>query len=329
MADRAGMRTFTLASLAATPVVVGIVLASGTAAAAPAGPAGKRIARRPATTASATAARPLPAPLPKDEVLPPLPPVARDVTAIATLPSAPAPDWTSGGGAGVGTTPSTAASETLPALSPGEPSSSVAGAPASPDVVKSADKAGREVAPSGWVFQLGTGVLAPTSPFIPGLRTLGPGAAFDARLGYYAGAHVGLLVGVRGSYGHTLPGCSGCDAGYSYQLPVMLQLAAIDRTRGVYVDAGVGLGTTYGGKAGSSASYTMTSAVEAKLGLGYRFGSAGAARSATSFDLNLGVDVGAIDNVEVTTGNGKTSSASGDAPTHAVVAVSLVIHFSL
>lgn len=319
------MRLFPSASLFA----VTLMLASGTAAAAPGGATAKRVARRPATSAS-TAGRPLPAPLPKAEVLPPLPPVARDVTAITTLTSAPLPDWTSGGSAAVAAPAAQGTTESLPPLPPVDApaaagtSRDLATAPVAPG------HAAREVKPAGWVLDLGAGVLAPTSSFVPGVRTLGPGASFELALGYYATPHFGILAGIRGSYGHTLRGCSGsCGEGYSYQVPVMFQLAAQDRTRGVYAGAGIGLATTYGGKAGSSASYTMTSPVEAKLALGYRFAGAGGVRPTTTVDLNFGMDIGSIDKVEVQAADGTTASASGDTPTHVVVALSLLLHSSL
>jgi len=310
------MRIFTFASRVLAPVVLTLgALAPSASHAAPAA-ATKRVSHRV-----------LPAPLPKDEVLPPLPPVARDVTAITSITSAPLSPWTSGAGSTSGGAPASGAgSEALAPLAAGTPTTT-ASAPAHADVVSAVDVV-REVKPSGFVLQIGGGVLAPTQSFTGGMRPIGPGAATELRVGYYATPHFAILMGVRGSYGHELAGAGSSSQGYSLQAPVLFQIAAKDRTRGVYFDVGVGLGTTYGGSAGSGVTYTLTSPVEGKFGLGYRIGGAGAARSPVSLDFNIGMDVGAIDNVEIETSDG-SFSGKGDKPVHVVVACSALLHFSL
>lgn len=334
------MRTFTLASLVAAAVVVGLVtLASSSAAAAPAA-GGKRVARRSGAHATGAPPRVLPAPLPKAEALPPLPPVARDVTALTTLTSASVGDgsnaaWgpvvgpaSAGAVTSEGLTPLPAPS---PSLSPslttgGTPSALTSGArPGARETVTSSGNAARDVKPTGFVLDFGIGGLFPATAFVSGARPLGPGVSFDGRLGYYMTPHIGLVVGLRGSDGHRVPGCGGdsCD-GYSVQAPVILQFAGTDRARGVYSEVGVGLGTTYG----AGGVYKLSSPAELKLGLGYRFAGAGGARRTIALDLNLGADIGSITSAEVHTGSG-SYSGSVDGNTHLVVALSLISHFSL
>ena len=323
------MRIFTFASRALGPVVLPftltfatlVSLAPSTVHAAPAA-ATKRVSHR-------VLPAPLPAPLPKNEPLPPLPPVTRDVTAVTSITSAPLPDWTTNGtSASGGASMSGAQGEALPPLPAGDQVAPAGGARAGADVVSTVDHV-REVKPSGFVVQLGGGVLAPTQSFVAGMRTIGPGASTELRLGYYVSPHFGILLGVRGSYGHALAGAGDSSNGYSVQVPVLFQIAATDRTRGVYFDFGVGLGTTYGGTAGEGLSYTLTSRVEGKFGIGYRIGGmSSGARSPFSVDLNLGMDVGAINSVKVDTSEGSFSDTT-DQPVHVAVALSALLHFSL
>ena len=184
-----------------------------------------------------------------------------------------------------------------------------------------------ETKPSGWVFSFGSGGLFPATSFVPGAKALGPGVSFDVRLGYYPAAHIGLVVGFRGSYGHEVSGCVDSCSGYSLQVPVMLQLAAQDRTRGIYAELGVGVATTYAG-AGGGATYSLSSPAEMKVGFGYRFAGSGGARRSTTLDLNLGVDVGSITSAEVHAA-GRSYSGKVDGAMHVVLALSAIMHFSL
>jgi hypothetical protein len=318
------MRLFTLASLVVASALVGLVTFSpGLAEAAPAAPSGAvtRVAKRAAAGATAAPLRVLPAPLSRPDVLPPLPPVARDVTAITSVTSASIGDG---------------APASLPALPAAEPSGGAVGtttsaAPPARDVAQELHGEGgaHEVSPSGFVLSLGSGALVPTSTFITGLRPLGPGVAFEARLGYYPTSHLGILTGIRASYGHAISGCAGCDGGYSTQVPVMIQLAATDRTRGFYAEVGVGLATTYAGTIGGGTTYSFSSPVEGKLGFGYRVAGGRGAALATTADFNVGADVGSIDTAEVKTKTGGVLTDKSDQPAHAVIAMSLRLHFSL
>ena len=309
------MRLFELAALVVVPVVGLVVLAPSSAEAAPA-----RAAKR-ATKKSTPAA--LAAPAPKPDALPQLPPVARDVTAFTTPTPASKADASSAGPAVAGTpvTLTSGTPEGLAALPAAEPPPPVR------ETVTAKENAIAETKPSGWVLQLGSGGLFPATSFVSGGTTLGPGVSFDVRLGYYPAPHIGILAGFRGSYGHEPAGCGGSCSGYSLQAPVMVQFAAQDRTRGIYGELGVGLGTTYGGS-GGGATYSLSSPVEMKVGFGYRFAGAGGARRSTTLDLNLGTDIGSITSAELHTTDGSYSGkVSGQ--THVVVALSAIIHFSL
>ncbi|MEA2747503.1 MAG: hypothetical protein QOI41_1646 [Myxococcales bacterium] len=314
------MRLCKLASAVVVPVVCLFTLAPSIANAGAPSAGGKRVSKR---NALAPVVLPAPSASPLS-ALPPLPPVARDVTAIMTATSI--ADASNGGAvAGAPVTLTSAGPETLAPLPAGEPRAS---APPVREVVTAESNFIPEVKPTGFVMQLGTGGLVPTSAFVKGVPTLGPGISLDLRVGYYATPHFGILVGFRGSYGHEISGCGdSCPGGYSLQAPVMLQFISKDRTRGVYVEVGVGLGTTYAGTVGSG-SYSLSSPIEMKAGLGYRFpGPGGAGRSAT-VDLNFGADGGSITSAEVHTKEG-TTSAKVDGPTHAVIAMSAIVHFSL
>lgn len=247
----------------------------------------------------------LPAPIPKDESLPALPPPGSP----SSLPALPPPS-------------SVSAPAPPSSPSPTGTAEAAAGADDAPAATK-------DVKATGFVLQLGSGVLAPTSSFARGMRTIGPGITFALGVGVYATPHVGVLVGFRGSYGHKLAGCSdGCRAGYSLQLPVMVQLAHKDRARGLYGEVGFGLATTYGGS-GDGYTYSLSSPVELKFGVGYRLSGANHTRNSRTLDLNVGMDVGEVQRIKVTTDSASYAGAIDGAEAHVVVALSLISHFSL
>ena len=67
-------------------------------------------------------------------------------------------------------------------------------------------------------------------------------------LGAYVTRHVGVMAGVQGNYGGLTAGCAGdCTSTFSYQIPIVAQYAFEDRSRGVYLEAGLALLTTYAG----------------------------------------------------------------------------------
>jgi len=288
------MRLSSLSSVAIAPVLVALV-ASGAHAASPSPSGVKRVAKRAAAPAYV-----LPAPTPKEEPLPPLPPPppsSSSSSASAPLPPPFPPVQT--------TTPADA---DLPAASVGST---------------------KEVKPTGAVLQFGSGVLVPASSFLPGLSTIGPGMAFDLRVGAYATPHLGIVAGFRGSYGHKMGGCGeGCAKGYSLQVPIMLQFAQKDRARGLYGELGLGFATTYGGS-GDGYTYSVSSPVELKLGMGYRLSGANDTRSSLTLDLNFGMDIGKVDKAKLTTGAARYEGSVDNASTHLVVALSLISHFSL
>lgn len=298
------------------PVLVALVSARPAHAAHAAeasAPAAKRVAKRGRALPPAV----LPAP---PTSLPQLPPPAYDRTATTALTNA------------VVTTPgltrvSSADGQELPSL---PPSSGASAAPAAPSVdAPPSDRdaaGGRKIkAPKGWVLQFGTGALVPATSFMAGGDALGPGISFDVRLGAYVTPHFGFLGGFRGSYGHKQGGCGDGCSGYSLQVPLLVQLALKDRNHGLYGELGFGFGTTYG-VSGGGTTITFSTPVEFKLGTGYRIN-----RPDSSFtaDINLGMDVGKMKSADLSSGSFNGSGPIVDAPTHVVVALSLITHFSL
>ena len=288
------MRLSNLVSVAVSPVLV-LLIASGAHAGSPSASGVKRAAKRSTEVAFA-----LPAPTLKDDPLPALPPPSPS-SFVAPVTLAPLP----------------------PPFPPARPTV---------DAAISADVGAvttPEVKPTGIVLQFGSGVLAPTSSFAPGTSTIGPGIAFDVRLGAYATPRVGILVGFRGSVGHDSGICGEtCNKGYSLQVPVMLQFAQKDRARGLYGEIGLGFGTTYGGS-GNGVTYELSSPLELKLGAGYRVSGANGTRRSVTLDLNFDVDIGTVDHAKLTAASKKYDGSIDDASTHAVVAFSLIAHFSL
>jgi hypothetical protein len=295
------MRPSSLVSVVLAPVLVALVAAPALAAAPSASPKSgiKRVAKR-----SGAAPYVLPAPTVKDEPLPPLPPPP---------PSSPSP------------APSSAW------LPPSTPPETMTMTPAPSSVTHpDADRisTGKQVKPSGGVFQLGTGVVVPAGSFAHGMDAPGPGLAFELRAGAYMTPHFGVLVGFRGSYGHTAGGCDSCKNGYSLQAPVMLQFAHKDRSRGFYGELGLGFGTTYG-FTGDDYTATLSNPVELKVGMGYRLAGANGEGMRTTLDVNFGMDFGQMSKATIHTDVGAYDGSIDDAPVHVVMAFSLVSHFSL
>ncbi len=295
------MRLSSLASVAAFPVLLALSIAPSAHAASPPSAGVKRVAKR-----SPAAPYALPAPAPKDELLPALPPPPPS----ATAPSAPMVQISAPLPPPFPPTESPA----MPVRDAVSPNAAVATTP--------------EVKATGCILQFGMGVLAPTSSFATGASTIGPGASFDLRVGGYATPHVGILVGFRGSYGHDSKLCGESCKGYSIQAPVILQFAEKDRTRGLYGEIGVGFGTTYGGS-GNGVTYELSTPLELKLGAGYRLAGANGVRRSATLDLNFGMDVGKIDHAKLTADGAKYDGPVEGATTHLVVAFSLISHFSL
>ena len=256
--------------------------------------------KRPKVTARAT-----PPTVALNDALPALPPSPQEQRAADAL-STPPP--------AVAVTVAGPALPTITTLGEASSATSASAAPAAP---AGAPK------PTGFVFQLGSGALVPTGPFMPGTPTLGPAISVDVRLGTYVSQHVGLLVGFRGAYGHEISGCGGQShcAGYSVQVPVLLQLAAKDRTQGGYFEIGAGFATTYAGSV-AGATYALSSPVELKLGVGARV----ASQHGASVDFNVGMDIGSITSAKIKSGDG-SYDGSVDGATHVVLALNLLGHF--
>jgi hypothetical protein len=155
----------------------------------------------------------------------------------------------------------------------------------------------------GGLFSIRTSVVVPTGSYADGvsLSDFGPGEAVTATLGYFVTPHIGLLAAARGSYGHS--GFSGCKdptsssstcGGYTLQVPLLVELAPSGRTHGFFADVGVGLLTQY--KAyGDAGTLAVTSPIEAKLGVGYRWEAGFLSRNkhpGWGFELYANADIG-------------------------------------
>jgi hypothetical protein len=313
------MRLSSLASIVVVPLFV-TVLGSTAMAAPPA----KRAAKRSSSSASSSAApRVLPAPTLKAESLPALPAPAADKTAVLPTSIAMMPALNADG-------PVTGAMPIVNASVAGssEPLSSPAGSSSPPAQDAPQRGKSRSGASSGFVLQFGPGLLAPVTPFYQGADIVLPGASLDIRTGYYFG-HVGIVAGVRGSYGHTGGGCSGdsCN-GYSLQIPVVVQLAQ-DRAHGFYGEIGAGLGSTFA-VFNKRATVEVSTPVELKLGAGYRLDPASASMpGASTLDFKLGADLGAMTHADIDADDGKYKGSIADPQLHVVLAAQVLAHFSL
>jgi hypothetical protein len=200
-----------------------------------------------------------------------------------------------------------AAAEPLPPLPPPEPQ------PVAP-VVKdeAANSAKTRVRPSagrGFVFSLSAGLGVLTGEIAKRVDVGGAYATLEGRAGYFVTPHLGIFAGVQGGYGGLWSGCSGtCDNALSFQFPVGMEYAFADRTRGVFVDAGAAVLSTYlastkadaNGTDDSPETLTMSTPFDFKIGAGYRFGPFGSSTkdAKQSIELRLGVDFGQFKSVE-------------------------------
>lgn len=93
-------------------------------------------------------------------------------------------------------------------------------------------------------------------------------AALDLKVSYYATTHVALQAGLRAGSGFDVAGCDDCRSTH-FQVPVVSQYAFDDRSRGLYLDGGIGILSTLAMKA-EGERLTFRSPVVLKLGIGYR-----------------------------------------------------------
>lgn len=198
-----------------------------------------------------------------------------------------------------------------------------------------------DVPTRGLLFSLRTGVLVPAGRYGDasglGLGDFGPGASSTLSIGYYVTPHIGLIGGVRGSYGHRgVSGCSSSDrscGGYTIQVPLMVEYAPSGRTRGFFLDGGIGLFTTYAVYS-DAGTLTATSPVEAKLGVGYRWepvlpSPQGPKHTGWGVELYANVDMGQFSHLEGSSPDGDFSGdvASDKKAIHAAFDVGLAVYW--
>ncbi len=132
---------------------------------------------------------------------------------------------------------------------------------------------------TGVTIDIRASILVPAGEYVAGagMSSFGPGAGFAVALGFHPMRHFGVLFGFRGSYGHA--GFDGCDpnasdascGGYSLQVPVMLEYDAVDRTRGFFLQGGLGLFTSYHAYGDATTMSFSNDFAEYKAAVGWRF----------------------------------------------------------
>jgi hypothetical protein len=136
----------------------------------------------------------------------------------------------------------------------------------------------------------------------------------ELKLGGYLSPHVGIMAGIQGAYGTATAGCvNRCGSAVAFQFPIVSQYAFQDRTRGVFLEAGIAVLPTYLASSGDSQDYprkapetlTVSAPFDVKLGLGYRIaGAAEAGKAANaSLEIRFGVDIGEFKSVQYATGS--------------------------
>lgn len=128
-------------------------------------------------------------------------------------------------------------------------------------------------------------------------------SSISGAAGYYFTDHVGALVGLKFGFGAAFECPTTCTTASTWQIPVTLQYAFQDRTRGAYLEGGLGLlSGVHMNLKGADANLELTTPVEAKLGAGYRWKSQqGKVTQATL--LYAGVDVGEYSSFTVSAGD--------------------------
>jgi hypothetical protein len=193
---------------------------------------------------------------------------------------------------------------------------------------------------SGVTLDVRWSILVPSGQYFNGagvgMDTFGPGSAIALSLGFHPFRHLGILVGARGSFGHA--GIDGCDTnasnascgGYSLQVPVMIELDATDRTRGFFVQGGVGLLTSYTAYgAGGTMNFTNDFA-EYKAAVGWRhpFDRGEARSSWLGLEIFVGADVGQFANADIHTDEGTAAGSIDARAWHYVFEGGVGMHFT-
>jgi len=160
----------------------------------------------------------------------------------------------------------------------------------------------------GFVLDFGTGLVVPWGEYGKGASatSFGAGLANTLKLGGFFSSHLGINGGVRFSYKHQ--GMSGCTdqekqecGGFTYQFPVVAEYAFSTRKAGLYLQAGLGLLSTYSAY-GFAQTLKVSSPFDYKVGLGYRWSQQSVRENFTrpsrvSFDVYANLDFGSFERV--------------------------------
>jgi hypothetical protein len=203
-------------------------------------------------------------------------------------------------GVGVAPAPPAAPPDTAtpPHLAPVAAPATPAAGTARPEAATQTDPAKPDATGAG--IALSIGALLPAGEIASGVDMndfygVQPAATFLVQ--GYVHKNFGLAGGLRASYagsgGKKCPTCTG----YSFQVPVLAELAFMDRKVGPYVQLGMGFGTRFN-VAGSGVTMTSRNdGVEFKFGIGYRF-LPGASRR-VGFTLFANLDRGEMTSLDV------------------------------
>jgi len=212
-------------------------------------------------------------------------------------------------------------------------------APVTKDAPPTLEPTTRPSAGPGLVLGISSGFTGLGGSLAEGAGVGAPLITFGLSVGGYVTRHVGLIAGVQGGYGALTAGCAGdCANAFAYQIPLVAQYAFEDRSRGVYVEGGFALLTTYGGSTdtkknpdASPETIKMSAPFDLKLGAGYRVSLGPKNKvSTTGLDLRLGVDLGQFTSLEYRSVGVDVSGeiASDKRALHVAVGFGVAYHFS-
>jgi hypothetical protein len=233
-----------------------------------------------------------------------------------------------------------ASAEPLPALPTPEPTPAPAApAPVAPapvaekDAPNAASTETTSTAPS-LHLSFGSGVGVFGGDMADGYGVGAVMATANVRVGGYVTPHIGLVSGFQIGGGAFTAGCDGCK-GIAYHLPVVAQYAFTDRSRGAYVEGGLALFSTLSGSGdvnGVSFSQKLSTPIDLKFGIGYRFAPEAKMdkAAAAGFDLRFNLDVGDYKSMAVAIGDTSAEAdiAESRRSTHYVMGLSLGYNFT-
>lgn len=168
--------------------------------------------------------------------------------------------------------------------------------PSPPKDTPNAAAAAKKASPTGAVFDFGMSGGALGGSLAEGIDLGGFLGGFELRAGGYVSEHVGIIGGLSAGTGSLGEGCAAkCNNVFHYALPVVVQYAFEDRTRGAYVETGFKLLPTVKASSGDGGgeSLAMSGLLDVKLGVGYRIPVAVGA-----LDLRAGFDFGEFNQIK-------------------------------